>query len=127
MPKVAWGGWSIGSAGVSSVHRSEPREALWQAAQARHQFSDLLARAAAGEPQVVRRRDGTEVVVLSRDAYERVRPRLGEYLLTHGYADLDDPGERLVEQALRVAQGHAPRSSLPRPQDQGASASKAEP
>lgn len=112
---------------MSKVERSAPGETLWQAAQARHQFTDLLARAAAGKPQVVRRRDGTEVVVLSREAYERVRPRLGEYLLTHGYADLDDPGERLVEQALRVAQGHAPRSSLPRPQDQGARASEMEP
>lgn len=112
---------------MSGVERSVPGEALWQAAQARHAFSDLLARAAAGEPQVVRRRDGTEVVVLSRDAYERIRPRLGEYLLNHGYADLDDPGERLVEQALQVAQGHAPRSSLPRPQGQGAPASEAEP
>lgn len=98
---------------VDDVQRNLPGEALWQAAQARHQFSDLLARAAAGKPQVVRRRDGTEVVVLSRAAYDEVRPRLGEYLLTHGYADLEDPEERVVEQALRVAEGAAPRSSLP--------------
>ena len=112
---------------MSEAKRSVPGEALWQAAQARHQFSDLVARAAAGEPQVVRRRDGTEVVVLSRAAYDRVRPRLGEYLLTHGYADLDDPEERLVEQALRVAEGHAQRSSLPWLRDRGAPGSDAEP
>jgi len=112
---------------VSETQRSTPGEALWQAAQARHQFSDLVARAAAGQPQVVRRRDGTEVVVLSRAAYDQVRPRLGEYLLTHGYADLDDPGERLVEQALRVAQGRAPRSSLPWRQAQDEPASGSEP
>ena len=121
------GGRSVRGAVVDEAQRSEPGEALWQAAQARHQFSDLLARAAAGKPQVVRRRDGTEVVVLSRAAYEQVRPRLGEYLLTHRYADLDDPEERIVEQALQVAQGHAPRSSLPWLRDQDTPASDAEP
>lgn len=107
---------------MSDVQRSPAGEALWQAAQARHQFSDLLDRAAAREPQIVRRRDGTEVVMISRNAYEEVRPRLGEYLLTHGYADLDDPEERILEQALQVAQGHAPRSSLPGLRDGGAAA-----
>lgn len=60
--------------------------ATWQAAEARHRFSKLVDSAVAGEPQVVRRRDGREVVVVSKEYFERTRPNLKTFLLTQGYA-----------------------------------------
>ncbi len=38
----------------------------WQAAVARHRFSELVDAAVEGRPQFVRRRDGQEIVVVSK-------------------------------------------------------------
>jgi len=64
-------------------------EPTWQAAQARHKFSDLVDAAVDGEPQFIRRRDGREVVLVSREYYERTKPNLKGYLLNAGYAKED--------------------------------------
>ena len=58
--------------------------AKWQASEARHRFPDVIAAAAKGEPQYVRRRDGLEVVVVSRAYFEQTLPTLKTYLLTGG-------------------------------------------
>jgi prevent-host-death family protein len=47
---------------------------VWQAAEARHRFSELVDAAVEGHPQFVRRRDGQEVVVVSRDYFEQTKP-----------------------------------------------------
>src|SRR3546814_17991891 len=46
------------------------RERSWQASEARNNFPELMKRALAGAPQVVRHRSGQEVVVVSRVDYE---------------------------------------------------------
>ena len=73
--------------------------ANWQAADARHRFSDVVDAAVAGEPQVVRRRDGREVVVVSKECFERTRPNLKTALLNNGYAgDEEDEFDRAMRQ-----------------------------
>lgn len=62
----------------------------WQAAKARHHFSEVVDAAVDGDPQFIRRRDGKEVVLVSRDYYEKTRPNLKTYLMTAGYAADDD-------------------------------------
>lgn len=72
----------------------------WQAAEARHRFSDLLDAAAEGRPQFVRRRDGREVVVVSREYFEKTKPDLKTVLLTAGYApDRDDAFDDALKEA----------------------------
>lgn len=77
---------------------AEAAEKVWQAAKARESFAELVAGALAGTPQVVRRRDGKEVVVVSREQYERAKPSLKSYLLTQGYAG---EGDDAFDRAMR--------------------------
>jgi prevent-host-death family protein len=72
----------------------------WQAAQARSHFSEIVDAAIAGQPQFIRRRDGREVVLVSRDYFEQTRPNLKSYLLGAGYAE--DEGDAF-DAALREA------------------------
>jgi hypothetical protein len=58
----------------------------WQAAMARHRFAEIIDAAVAGEPQFVQRRDGKEVVVVSREYFERTKPNIKSYLLSSGYS-----------------------------------------
>jgi prevent-host-death family protein len=70
----------------------------WQAAEARHRFSEIVDAAVEGHAQFVKRRDGKEVVVVSRDYFERTRPTLKTYLLTEGFAE---DGEDAFDKAMR--------------------------
>jgi prevent-host-death family protein len=58
----------------------------WQAAAARNRFTDIIDAAVAGEPQFVQRRDGKEVVVVSREYFDSTKPNIKLYLLNAGYA-----------------------------------------
>jgi prevent-host-death family protein len=62
----------------------------WQATKARTAFAEIIDSAVEGTPQLIRRRDGKEVVVVSRDYFEAHKPNLRDYLLTSGYADEHD-------------------------------------
>lgn len=85
---------------------------IWQAAHARHQFSELVNAAVAGEPQFIARRDGTQVVVVSRDYFEQTKPTLKTILLTKGYAeDHDDT----LEVALRASRDEGDGLETARP------------
>jgi prevent-host-death family protein len=53
----------------------------WQAASARTKFTEVIDAAVEGEPQFVQRRDGKEVVIVSRDYFERTKPNMKTYLL----------------------------------------------
>jgi prevent-host-death family protein len=84
----------------------------WQAAEARNRFSQLVDAAVEGQSQFIRRRDGREVVVVSREYFENTKPSLKSYLLTAGYADEDDDafdvalrGARQDSQPLRLPSG----------------------
>ena len=71
---------------------------VWQASDARQHFSDLVDAAVHGEPQFVTRRDGMEVVVVSRGYFDKTRPTLKDYLLTEGFAE---DGEDAFDRAMR--------------------------
>jgi prevent-host-death family protein len=58
----------------------------WQAAAARNRFTEIIDAAVAGEPQFVQRRDGKEVVVVSREYFDRTKPNMKLHLLNAGYA-----------------------------------------
>jgi prevent-host-death family protein len=62
----------------------------WQATRARTHFSEIIDAAIDGKPQFIRRRDGHEVVLVSRDYFDRTKMNLKSYLLTAGYAP-DEP------------------------------------
>lgn len=71
----------------------------WQAALARHRFSELVDAAVAGRPQFVRRRDGQEVVVLSKEYYERTGPDLKSVLLSYRFGERGDAFDAALAEA----------------------------
>ena len=62
----------------------------WQASVARNRLSEIIDRAVAGDPQFIERRDGKEVVVVSRDYFERTKGSLKTFLLQDTYACLGE-------------------------------------
>jgi prevent-host-death family protein len=75
---------------------------LWQAAEARHHFSEVVDAAVDGKPQFVRRRDGREVVIVSREYFEETKPNLKSYLTTSGYADSEDDAFDVAMRSVRT-------------------------
>lgn len=74
----------------------------WQAATARHRFTELVDAAVDGEPQFVKRRDGREVVVVSREYFEKTRPTLKSYLLTEGVSgEEEDAFDRAMREVRK--------------------------
>ena len=59
----------------------------WQATKARDALAEIIAAAAEGQPQLIRRRDGKEVVVVSREYFEANKPSLKSCLLSAGFAE----------------------------------------
>ncbi len=81
----------------------------WQATRARESFPDIIDAAVDGAPQLVRRRDGKEVVVVSKEYYDRTKPNLRDYLLNAGYAADHDAFDDAL---LKVREGQV---GLPAP------------
>jgi prevent-host-death family protein len=77
----------------------------WQAAEARHRFSDVVDAAVAGNPQFIRRRDGREVVLVSLEYFEKTKPNLKSYLLSSGYADAADDAFDVAMSGVRTEGG----------------------
>ena len=77
----------------------------WQAAEARQHFSEVVDAAVEGKPQFIRRRDGHEVVLVSRDYFDRTKMNLKTYLLTAGYA-ADAPDA--FDEAMRDVRSRLP-------------------
>ena len=75
---------------------------IWQAAEARHRFSDLVDAAVEGHPQFVRRRDGREVVVVSKEYFNQTKPNLKSYLVGSGYADEQDDAVDVAMRGVRA-------------------------
>lgn len=82
----------------------------WLASDARHRFSEVVDAAAGGTPQFVRRRDGQEVVVVSKEYFERTRPTLKSVLLNFGF----EHGDGSFDEALREARKVVGRAFMPR-------------
>lgn len=78
---------------------------IWQAAEARHRFSDVVDAAVGGKPQFIRRRDGREVVLVSREYFEETKPNLKTYLLSSGYAEEEDDAFDVAMRGIRTEGG----------------------
>jgi prevent-host-death family protein len=74
----------------------------WQAAEARQRFSDVIDAAVDGRPQFVQRRDGKEVVVVSRAYFERTRPDLKTVLLSCQFGHDGDAFDQLLAEGREV-------------------------
>jgi prevent-host-death family protein len=72
---------------------------VWQAGAARHRFSELVDAAVDGRPQVIRRRDGREVVVVSKEYYEKTKPSLKSVLLSHRFGERGDMFDKVLEES----------------------------
>ena len=85
---------------------------MWLASGARHHFSEVLDAAVAGKPQFIRRRDGREAVLVSRDYFDQTRPNLKSYLLSAGFAPAEeDAFDRALAEVRETSGGlYAPRA-----------------
>jgi prevent-host-death family protein len=76
----------------------------WQATKARDALAEIIDAAARGQPQLIRRRDGKEVVVVSREYFEANKPSLKSCLLSAGFAEdhdeFDDALERVRQNGI---------------------------
>jgi prevent-host-death family protein len=90
-----------------------PRERVWQASEARANLPKVMSGALSGLPQVIRKRTGEEVVMVSRADYEQMKPTLKEYLLrSAGAAGDDEALDAALRRVLATgAAGFFPRSS----------------
>lgn len=79
--------------------------ATWQAASARHKFGDIIDAAVAGHPQFVQRRDGKEVVVVSREYFDSTKANIKTFLLNEGYSGA---GEDEFDAILTDIRANAP-------------------
>lgn len=87
---------------------------VWQAATARHRFTEVVDAAVEGRPQFVRRRDGREVVVVSKEYFEQTRPSLKSVLLSQRFGERGDEFDRALEAARAVlADALAPTAFTP--------------
>lgn len=87
---------------------------VWQAATARHRFTEVVDAAVEGRPQFVRRRDGREVVVVSKEYYERTRPSLKSVPLSQRFGERGDEFDLALEEARTVlAAAFAPPAFQP--------------
>jgi prevent-host-death family protein len=82
---------------------------VWQAATARHRFSEVVDAAVEGRPQFVRRRDGREVVVVSKEYFERTKPSLKTILQAMRFGSRGDE----FDSALNEARGNLAESLTP--------------
>jgi prevent-host-death family protein len=77
----------------------------WQASNARVHLPEIIDAAVAGEPQLVQRRDGKAVVVVSREYFETTKPTLKSFLLGQGYSG---EGEDEFDKILEVVRASSP-------------------
>lgn len=70
----------------------------WQSSVARGRLSEIIDQALAGTPQFIQRRDGKEVVVVSREYYDRTKANLKTFLLHEG---ISGPGEDEFDGIMR--------------------------
>ena len=74
---------------------------IWQAAEARHRFSEVVDAAVDGRPQFIRRRDGRQVVIVSKEYFEETKPNLKSYLAGSGYAAAQDDAFDIAMRGVR--------------------------
>ncbi len=77
----------------------------WQVAEARRHFADVMDAASLGEPQVIARRDGSEVVMVSRAYFNTTRPNLKTALLANRFGTRGDAFDRALDEARETLGG----------------------
>jgi prevent-host-death family protein len=96
--------------GLEDAHMSDR---VWQASEARAKLPEVMENALAGKPQVIRKRGGEEVVMLSRADFERMKPSLKDYLLRSAGTAGKDGDASLAKAMAKVratgSLGFAPR------------------
>jgi prevent-host-death family protein len=81
---------------------SRQDEIVWQASEARAKLPAIVEGALSGVPQVIRHRSGSQVVVISRAAYDAMRPTMKDYLLRGGPGlEDDDPVAAAIRENRR--------------------------
>src|SRR5689334_20527280 len=70
----------------------------WQVAEARRHFAAIVDAASNGEPQFITRRDGREVVVVSRGHFDATRPNLKTALLGNRFGTRGDAFDKALEE-----------------------------
>jgi prevent-host-death family protein len=91
--------------------------AAWQASNARLRFSQIVDAAVAGQPQFIQRRDGTEVVVVSRDYYDKTRPNLKTVLLEERYTGAGEDEFDAILREIRGSPFGTVTAPVPDPED----------
>ncbi len=74
----------------------------WQVAEARRHFADVIDAASHGEPQFIARRDGSEVVVVSKSYFNATRPNLRTALLANAFGSRGDMLDQALSEAREV-------------------------
>jgi len=74
----------------------------WKVAEARRQFAAIVEAASNGEPQFITRRDGSEVVVVSRSHFNATRPNLKTALLGNRFGARGDAFDQALTEAGEV-------------------------
>ncbi len=69
---------------------------VWQASEARNNFTEVMRSALAGHPQTVRHRNGEEVVVVAKPDYDAMKPTLKTFLTSGGTCRDDDALEKAI-------------------------------
>lgn len=85
-----------------------PQERIWQASEARSNFAEMVDQALTGAPQVIRKRSGEEVVLLSRASFELMKPSLKDYLLRSAGSAGDDDDASLDAALDQLRRGGGP-------------------
>jgi prevent-host-death family protein len=75
---------------------------IWQVPEARRHFAETVDAASKGEPQLITRRDGSEVVVVSRSHFDATRPNLKTALLGNRFGTRGDAFDKALEEAGEV-------------------------
>jgi prevent-host-death family protein len=79
----------------------------WQSSVARGRLSEIIDQAVAGTPQFIQRRDGKEVVVVSREYYDRTKANLKTFLLHEGISDAGEDEFDAIMRDIRADTGGA--------------------
>ncbi len=73
-----------------------PVPARWNAANARHHFTELLEAADTGRPQTIVHRNGREYVLVSKPTYDLMKPDLLTVLRSFDFGNEEDEFDRAL-------------------------------
>ncbi len=75
---------------------NRPVPARWNAANARHHFTEVLEAADTGRPQTIVHRNGREYVLVSKPTYDAMKPDLLTVLKSFDFGDGEDELDQIL-------------------------------